>query len=161
LIYTVVELAIPWYLLSSAERRLSSSLSGLLVAAVPLVGTVLSRATGGTDVVDAKGVAGLLIGLGGVAALVGLDVRSADLGTAGGVALVVVGYATGPMILARSLGALLGLGVVAASLGLCAVGLPPSPCSNGQLSSRRDGWSQRSSSSVLCALRSLLSCSST
>ena len=36
LAYTLAELAIPWYLLSSAERRLPSSLSGLLVATVPL-----------------------------------------------------------------------------------------------------------------------------
>src|SRR4051812_25955743 len=45
--YTVAELAIPWLLLSNAERRLSSSLSGLLIAAVPLVGAVLGWATGG------------------------------------------------------------------------------------------------------------------
>ena len=124
-VYTVVELAIPWFLLSSAERRLSSSLTGLLVAAVPLVGTVLSRATGGTDLLDAKAVIGLLVGLGGVAALVGLDVGRADLGAVAGVGLVVVGYATGPLIVARSLATLPGLGVVAASLGLCAVGYAP------------------------------------
>ena len=43
--YTVAELAVPWFLLSSAETRLTSSLSGLLVAAVPLVGPVLAWAT--------------------------------------------------------------------------------------------------------------------
>jgi len=40
--YTVVEIGVPWVLLSTAEQRLPSSLSGLLVAAVPLVGAVLS-----------------------------------------------------------------------------------------------------------------------
>jgi len=38
LVYTVVEIAGPWYLLSRAEQRLSSSLAGLLVASVPLIG---------------------------------------------------------------------------------------------------------------------------
>jgi hypothetical protein len=37
--YTVVEIAIPWMLLSSAERRLPSSLTGLLVAAVRAAST--------------------------------------------------------------------------------------------------------------------------
>jgi drug/metabolite transporter (DMT)-like permease len=119
--YTVVELAIPWVLLSSAERRLSSSLSGLLVAAVPLVGTVVSRATGDRESIGITGVAGLLVGLVGVTALVGLDVSGAEVGWVAAVAVVVVGYALGPLILARSLGRLPGLGVVAASLGLCAL----------------------------------------
>src|SRR5271154_435312 len=34
LLYTVVEIGIPWVLLAQAERRLASSLAGLLVAAV-------------------------------------------------------------------------------------------------------------------------------
>ena len=34
LAYTVVELAVPWVLLSTAEQKLPSSLTGLLVAAV-------------------------------------------------------------------------------------------------------------------------------
>src|SRR5438552_11453118 len=42
LAYTVIEIGGPWLFLSSAERRLSSSLSGLLVAAVPLVGAALA-----------------------------------------------------------------------------------------------------------------------
>jgi drug/metabolite transporter (DMT)-like permease len=123
--YTIVELAIPWVLLSSAERRLSSSLSGLLVAAVPLVGTVASRATGDRERVGAVGMIGLVVGLVGVTALVGLDVSGAQLGWVAAVAVVVVGYAIGPLILARRLGDLPGLGVVAASLGLCALAYLP------------------------------------
>jgi drug/metabolite transporter (DMT)-like permease len=34
LVYTFVEVAAPWFLLADAERRLSSSLTGLLIAAV-------------------------------------------------------------------------------------------------------------------------------
>src|SRR5947208_10047804 len=43
LLFTVIEIAVPWLLLSDAERVLSSSLSGLLVAVVPLVGVVVAR----------------------------------------------------------------------------------------------------------------------
>jgi drug/metabolite transporter (DMT)-like permease len=124
-LYTVVEIAIPWVLLAGAERRLSSSLTGLLVAAVPLVGTVLARLTGSRDRVDARAVLGLLLGIAGVAALVGLDVGRADLGAVAGVGLVVIGYATGPLLISRSLADVPAMGVVAASLGLCAIGYAP------------------------------------
>jgi drug/metabolite transporter (DMT)-like permease len=125
LVYTVVELAIPWVLLSTAEERLSSSLSGLLVAAVPLVGAALSWSVGGRDRLGPRGLLGLCVGLAGVAALVGFDVRGGDVGSVALVAVVVVGYATGPLVLDRQLGDLPVLGVVAASLVLCAVAYAP------------------------------------
>ena len=124
-LYTIVEMAVPWLLLSRAEQRLSSSLTGLLVAAVPLVGAVLARTTGDRERLEPRRIVGLLVGIGGVAALVGLDLGSVDLPSLGGMAVVIVGYAVGPVILSRSLGDLPGLGVVAASLALCAVGYLP------------------------------------
>src|SRR6266496_2070463 len=67
----------PWLLLSSAERRLSSSLSGLLIAAVPLVGALLGWLTGG-ERLGPRRILGLAVGLAGVAALVGLDLGRGD-----------------------------------------------------------------------------------
>src|SRR5919108_5577374 len=63
LAYTVVEVSLPWFLLADAERRLSSSLTGLLVAAVPLTGALIIWLTGGDDRLDARRVAGLVVGL--------------------------------------------------------------------------------------------------
>ena len=40
--YTVIEIVIPWYFLSSAETKLPSSTAGLLIAAVPLVGVAVA-----------------------------------------------------------------------------------------------------------------------
>ena len=37
LAYTVIEIILPWFFLTTAERRLPSSTAGLLLAAVPLV----------------------------------------------------------------------------------------------------------------------------
>src|SRR6266487_580456 len=37
-VFAIVEMIIPWALLSDAERHLSSSMTGLLVASVPLIG---------------------------------------------------------------------------------------------------------------------------
>jgi drug/metabolite transporter (DMT)-like permease len=124
LAYTFVEVAAPWYLLSDAELRISSSLAGLLIAAVPSIGAGLALLTGG-ERLDSRRVAGLALGFLGVAALVGLDVHADDLGAIAQVALVTVGYAIGPMIIERKLGGLPALGVVAASLGLTAIVYAP------------------------------------
>jgi len=124
LIYTVVEIGLPWLLLSDAETRLSSSLSGLLVAAVPLIGAVLATAAG-LDHLDRRRVLGLLVGLAGVAALLGFDVSGGDLRAVGEIALVTVGYATGPLLITRPLAGLPSTGVVAASLGITALGYAP------------------------------------
>lgn len=123
--YTVVEVAIPWVLLPQAEHRLRSSLSGLLVAAVPLVGAVLGLTVRGRHRLSAIQVTGLVVGLGGVVLLAGLDVSGAAWSSVVEVAIVVVGYAAGPLILSRWLSDLPALGVVAASLGLCALGYLP------------------------------------
>lgn len=123
--FTVIELAIPWLLLSDAETELSSSLSGLLVAAVPLVGVVAVAVTGGHDRVDATRMAGLLLGVVGVACLVGLDLGNLHIGALLELAVVVVGYAVAPMIMARNLADLPSVPVVAASLLLTAVGYLP------------------------------------
>jgi drug/metabolite transporter (DMT)-like permease len=125
LLYTFVEVALPWFLLADAERRLSSSLTGLLIAAVPSVGAVLLWFSGTGDRVDSRRVAGLALGFLGVAALVGLDVSFRDLGAVGEVFLVTVGYAVGPMIIARKLNELPPVGVVAASLALTGLAYLP------------------------------------
>jgi len=125
LIYTFVEVAIPWFLLSDAERRLSSSLTGLLIASVPLIGAGLGLLTRSGDRLDARRVAGLVVGIVGVATLLGLDISFSDLGAVGEVALVALGYAIGPIIIARWLPALPSVGVVAASLVVTALVYAP------------------------------------
>jgi drug/metabolite transporter (DMT)-like permease len=125
LIYTLVELAIPWYLLTSAEQHLTSSLAGLLVAAVPLIGVVLSRLFGNHEPVDARRMTGLLVGIAGVAALVGLDLGQVNMVAVVMVLLVAVAYATGPLILDRHLSDLPSMAVVAASLAITAVTYAP------------------------------------
>jgi drug/metabolite transporter (DMT)-like permease len=124
LAFIVIELAVPWLLLSDAETQLSSSLSGLLVAAVPLASVVVARYTARDEAdrrIEPVRLVGLLMGFGGVAALVGLDLGALDVRAVLEVALVVVGYAIGPVIQARWLSHLPSFSVVAASL--LAVGL--------------------------------------
>jgi drug/metabolite transporter (DMT)-like permease len=125
LAFTVIELAIPWLLLSEAETKLSSSLSGLLVAAVPLIGVFVARVMGDERGIDPLRILGLLMGLAGVGALVGLDLGQLSVAAVIEVAIVVVGYAVAPAIQAQHLSDLPSIPVVAASLLLVAVAYLP------------------------------------
>jgi len=123
--FTVVEMAIPWLLLSHAERRVTSSLAGLFMASVPLVGALLSRVTGRHEPLGGRRLVGLVVGLAGVIALLGLDLGRGDAVAIVELAIVALGYAIGPMIISRRLSDLPVLDVVAASLALCAIGYAP------------------------------------
>jgi len=124
-VFSLVELAGPWLLLSHAEKRLPSSVSGLLVASVPLIGAMLAVAFGQDDRLDRRRLAGLLIGLAGVAGLVGVDLRGTDLVAVGEVGLTALGYAIGPLIISRRFSDVPAIGVVAAAMALTAIGYAP------------------------------------
>jgi len=125
LAYTAIEVAIPWVLLARAETKLSSSLTGLLIAAVPLVGAVVVTVTGEREKQGSRRWFGLLVGIVGVAAIVGLNLGAVDTPAIVEIALVACCYAVGPIILARRLAELPALDVVAASLVLTAVVYAP------------------------------------
>ena len=80
--FAVVEMAIPWLAVASAETKLSSSLTGLLIAAVPLVGAAITTFTGDDDRLNRRRLGGLLLGLVGVGLIVGLDIGGTSLGQA-------------------------------------------------------------------------------
>ena len=123
--FAAIEIAIPWLLLGNAEQRLSSSLTGLLLAAVPLAGVVAGRLTGTGDHVDARRWAGLLLGLLGVGMLVGLDLGNFSALAVAEVGLVAVGYATAPIIMSRHLSDLPSFPVLSAALLLSALAWAP------------------------------------
>ncbi|MDQ8044661.1 MAG: DMT family transporter [Patulibacter sp.] len=121
LAYAIIEVAIPWILLGNAEQHLPSSTTGLLIAAVPLAGVVVALVSGSGERLGTAGWVGLVAGLAGVAALVGFDIDTSDLGSVLEVFVVVAGYAIGPAILARYLSDEPGIAVVAVSLSIVAV----------------------------------------
>jgi drug/metabolite transporter (DMT)-like permease len=120
IVFTLVEISVPWLMLGHAETRLNSSTTGLLLAIVPLIAAIVVTKLG-HDRLDTRRMLGLGIGLAGVAALVGLDIDLSDLAAVGAVAICAVGYATGPIIIDRKLKGVPPLGVVAGSLLLAAV----------------------------------------
>ena len=126
LVFALVEIIGPWALLSDAERVLDSSLTGLLVAAVPIIAVLAGRVAGDTERLGPLRWAGLGLGLAGVALLAAPHVNAGSGFAIGEVLLVAVGYAVGPIIAARKLGEVPNMLVTASCLGFAAlVYLPP------------------------------------
>jgi drug/metabolite transporter (DMT)-like permease len=120
-----VEVILPWLLLSSAERHLSSSLSGLLIAAVPVIGVGMARLAGDAEPLTPQRWVGLAVGLGGVALLMGPGLSGGDTWSVLEVLGTALCYATGPVIAGRKLAAADDLGVTAACLVLATVVYAP------------------------------------
>ncbi len=125
-LYTVVEIALPWLFLSRAEQHLTSSVAGLLVATVPLVAVVLYRLVSPTtERITSGRLVGLIVGFTGVGALVGIDLRGTNLVAVAEMAVPALGYALGPLIISRRLSDLPSLGVVSVSVALTAIAYAP------------------------------------
>jgi drug/metabolite transporter (DMT)-like permease len=125
LVFTVAEILVPQFLLSSAEERLPSSTTGLLIAAVPLVGVGVAFLLGRPERLAPVNWLGLALGMAGVAALVGFTLGGSDLGAVGEVVVVVVGYAIAPAVIAKWMPGLPGTGITALGFTITAVVYAP------------------------------------
>src|SRR5437870_9127328 len=123
--FAAVEVAMPWFFLSSAEPHITSALAGLLISAVPLVGVVIAISLGNREHLALASMGGLLLGLAGVALIVGFDLRVTSPIALVEMALVVLGYALGPAILSRYLAGVPSVTVIGVSLAMCAVAYAP------------------------------------
>lgn len=121
LAFAFFEMIAAWLLLSDAERRLTSSLTGLLIAATPIVVAVLDRFTGGERRMGPKRIAGLGVGFAGVAVLAGPELTGGSAWSVAEVLLVSTCYAIAPLIAARYLSDVPALPLAAACLGVAAV----------------------------------------
>ena len=98
--FAAVEVAVPWLLLGSAERRISSSLTGLLIAAVPLVATLIALLFRDASPASAPGASpGSSSACSASPAIVGFDLHTTSWTALGEVGVVAVCYAVGPAIL--------------------------------------------------------------
>lgn len=125
--YAACEIAVPFVLIAVGEQYISSSLTAILIATMPLLVALLSVRFSPADRPTGLRVVGLLVGLGGVVALLGLDVagRPAELLGAALVLVATLGYAAAPIIVSKHLADLDPLGPVAASLVLSTIALLP------------------------------------
>jgi drug/metabolite transporter (DMT)-like permease len=125
--YAFVEISIPFPLIAAGERHVASSLAAILIACVPLIIALLALRFDHAERVTGRRLVGLLIGLGGVIALVGVDLsgHTGELLGAGAILVAAVGYSVGPMLLKRHLSDLDPRATMAGSLALATVLLAP------------------------------------
>jgi drug/metabolite transporter (DMT)-like permease len=118
--FGLIEFAIPFSLISLGERWISSSVTGILIAMVPLSIALIQRFFGIREALGGWRIAGLVVGFVGVAALLGTGPISGVLGWAGAGCMLVstLCYAVGPLIIQRHLHGLDSIGPLAASLGV-------------------------------------------
>lgn len=125
--FAVVEIVGPFPLIAAGEQHVSSSLAAILIATVPLVVAILALRFDADERVRGSRLIGLVIGLVGVAVLLGIDVAGSvdELLGALMILLAAVGYAMGPLIVKRRLSDVHSLGPVAIALCVGAVVLAP------------------------------------
>lgn len=114
--FAIIEIALPFGALTFAEIRLSSSMTGLLIAAVPIASAIIAWRLGLDDRVNGIRIIGLGVGMAGVAALVGLDVSGGDLPSVAALLITVIGYALGPIIVAKKLTSVPAIAAIAMAL---------------------------------------------
>jgi drug/metabolite transporter (DMT)-like permease len=126
-VFAVVEIVLPFPLIAAGEQHVSSSLAAIIIAAAPLFVALLALRFDQSERVTGSRLAGLLIGLAGVAALVGIDVagQGDELLGAGAILLAALGYAIGPMVLKRHFADLDPVVSMGASLAIAALVLTP------------------------------------
>ena len=127
LVYAVVEICIPFPMIAAGETGVSSSLAAILISSVPLIVAVLALRFDHSERPTPIRALGLLLGFGGVIALVGIDVvgKGGELLGAGAILLAAVGYAIGPMLVKLRMAQLDPRATMGASLGIASLLLAP------------------------------------
>jgi drug/metabolite transporter (DMT)-like permease len=127
LLWGLTEMAIPFPLVAFGEQRVSSSLTAILIASAPLMVALFAEWLDPSERVRGVRLLGMVIGLGGVVALMGIDVAGSSgaiLG-AGAILVATACYAVGPFTLRGPLGAADSVGTVAVAMGFGALALTP------------------------------------
>jgi drug/metabolite transporter (DMT)-like permease len=126
-VFGVVEVAVPFPLIAAGEQHVASSLAAIIVAAAPLFVALLALRFDASERVTGGRLVGLVVGLTGVVALVGIDVAGRPDELLGALAVLgaAFGYAVGPMVLKRHLADLDPRASMGAALLVAAVALTP------------------------------------
>jgi drug/metabolite transporter (DMT)-like permease len=124
LAFAILEMAIPWILLTHAETHLASGLAALIIASVPVVGSIAAFVLGDRSALRPVRLVGIALGLSGVGLLVGHDLSGDSAPPWWSIAevlIVVVCYATAPFIASRRLHEVPSLGVISVALSTVAI----------------------------------------
>lgn len=127
-VFAVIEMVGPWFLITEAEKHISSGLAGLLVATVPFFAVaILAVFLHDRTALRPRPLTGMLIGFAGVATLVGIDSFSGVIEPQ--YVLMVIGaslgYAIAPIVANQKLSHVPTAGVIGLSMVMVAVVYSP------------------------------------
>ena len=117
----------PFVLISAGQEEISSSLAGILVASAPLFTAMLAIWVDHEERSHGLRLGGLLVGFGGVALLLGVDLGGSGSALLGGLAVVLasLGYAVGGFLVKHRLAGVPALGMSAAVMAASTILLAP------------------------------------
>ena len=126
-ILALLQVAAPFFLITVGEQDLPSSLTGILVATVPIFSFLLAIRLEREARAQGPAIFGVALGIGGVALLLGIDAGGGSAALIGGgmVVLASLGYALGAFYLRRNLSDAQPVGVVAGAMGASALMMAP------------------------------------
>jgi drug/metabolite transporter (DMT)-like permease len=126
-VVAAVEIAVPFTLIAYGEQHVSSSLAAIVIAAAPLFVVLLALRFDPSERAGGLRLTGLLLGLAGVVALVGIDVAGSVGELLGAAAILAAAfcYAVGPMVFKRHLADLDPRASMGTSLAIAAFLLTP------------------------------------
>ncbi len=119
----LVQVAAPFMLISVGQEEIASSLAGILVASAPIFTALLAVWVDHEERSHGLALGGVLIGMAGVALLLGVDTGGGTAAVVGGmlVLLASFGYAVGGFLLKRRLTGPQPLGLVTVTMALSAL----------------------------------------
>jgi drug/metabolite transporter (DMT)-like permease len=110
-----IQVAAPFLLIAAAEEEISSGLAGILVASAPIFTALLAIRFDQEERSSGMRLVGVLLGLAGVAVLLGVDLHGSTSELLGGLAVLLagLGYAIGGFLVKKRLAAVPPIGLAA------------------------------------------------
>jgi drug/metabolite transporter (DMT)-like permease len=127
LFMAVVQIVLPFLLITYGERHIASSLTGILVSAAPIFTALIAVRYDDDERPHGIAIAGVVMGIVGVVLLFGVDLSGDATALAGGlmVLLASVGYAIGSLYLKHRLRGVPAVGIAASTMVAGALVLAP------------------------------------
>ena len=127
LFVAVVQVAVPFLLIALGQRHVASSLTGILIASSPIFTALIAARYDAEERPYGIAIAGIFVGIVGVALLFGVDLSGDSQALAGGLMIVLaaLGYAVGALYLKHGLRGMAPIGIAASTITVAALLMAP------------------------------------
>jgi drug/metabolite transporter (DMT)-like permease len=126
-VLAVVQVAIPFLLISVGEQHVSSSLAGILVSAAPIFTALLALRFDAAERSTGWSLVGVVVGIAGVGLLFGVDLTGDADELLGGLAVLLasLGYAVGALLIKHRMRGVPPVGIAATTMAVAALVMLP------------------------------------